>query len=417
MRAPASTRATPSASVSVRAILGADTISSWIVDWGDGTTSTLAGSASEANHVYASAVGTPNVNVQVEAYDEDGGPYASQTHAVQVIDRAPLVRLHGDTMAIAGQPYRVDLAVSDPGGVTVNGWTIDWGDGTTSQYAGVPTFVTHTFSATGAAVIGGSVTDAIDTYQLDPFSTEVRPAGTILSAKATAVGGTRIAVEWSAVASGNFAVQLSTDGANFAQWGGNTTATEGHLLVDGLQPQSTYWLRVVTSGGTPATSNVVQVQTLAANVVYQNDFEGAIGDEWSTTQREVTPETKTRFLGQFNNTNVDLTLGAVPQDMFVDVAFDLYVIRSWDGSDALKRWGPEYWNWGVEGNYNFETTFSNHTYPSRLSANDKQHYPLAADSSDPSAGTTPSFTGSAQNSFGVNAPQGWLGILVPMDAE
>ena len=48
---------------------GQDTVITWVVDWGDGSTSTLAGNASQASHVYA----VPGqVSITVTATDEDG---------------------------------------------------------------------------------------------------------------------------------------------------------------------------------------------------------------------------------------------------------------------------------------------------------------------------------------------------------
>ena len=44
--------------------------------------------------------------------------------------------------------------------------------------------------------------------------------------------------------------------------------------------------------------------------LYSNDFEGTIGAEWSTTATDVTPIGDRRFLGQFGNDTVTLTLDA-----------------------------------------------------------------------------------------------------------
>ena len=34
-------------------------------------------------------------------------------------------------------------------------------------------------------------------------------------------------------------------------------------------------------------------------ILYQNDFEGSIGSEWSTNQTSVTPKASRRFLGDY----------------------------------------------------------------------------------------------------------------------
>jgi len=48
---------------------GADTVVEWIVDWGDGTTSTH-GAAGDVTHVYADGAVTATITVAV--VDEDG---------------------------------------------------------------------------------------------------------------------------------------------------------------------------------------------------------------------------------------------------------------------------------------------------------------------------------------------------------
>lgn len=63
---------------------------------------------------------------------------------------------------------------------------------------------------------------------------------------------------------------------------------------------------------------------------YFNDFEGAVGSEWSNTSTDTAPAGARRFLGQFGNQNVSLTLSFVPA-CNVTVSFELFIIHSWDG--------------------------------------------------------------------------------------
>ncbi|MDO8955218.1 MAG: PKD domain-containing protein, partial [Gammaproteobacteria bacterium] len=60
---------------------GQDTISKWLVNWGDGTIETLSGNATQAAHAYTRAGG--NFTVQVTASDEDGS-YAATPLIVAV---------------------------------------------------------------------------------------------------------------------------------------------------------------------------------------------------------------------------------------------------------------------------------------------------------------------------------------------
>jgi hypothetical protein len=75
-----------------------------------------------------------------------------------------------------------------------------------------------------------------------------------------------------------------------------------------------------------------------AMVVYENDFQTAAGGEWSQTTRQNTPTPypfgPRTFLGEFGNDTVSLSLsGLTPHDSLL-LEFDLYLIRSWDGSSA-----------------------------------------------------------------------------------
>ena len=49
---------------------GADTVSTWFIDWGDGTTSAIPGSQTGATHVFAKPV--DNGRISVRAQDDDG---------------------------------------------------------------------------------------------------------------------------------------------------------------------------------------------------------------------------------------------------------------------------------------------------------------------------------------------------------
>lgn len=75
-----------------------------------------------------------------------------------------------------------------------------------------------------------------------------------------------------------------------------------------------------------------------AMLVYQHDFQSAVGGEWSQTLRQDTPTPypfgPRSFLGQFGNDAVSLNLSGLGQHDSLLLEFDLYLIRSWDGSSA-----------------------------------------------------------------------------------
>jgi hypothetical protein len=93
-------------------------------------------------------------------------------------------------------------------------------------------------------------------------------------------------------------------------------------------------------------------------VPYFNDFESAVGSEWSNTSTAITPVGSRTFLGQFGNQTVSLTLGSLPAHDSVTLSFDLFVIKSWDGVGPD---GPDVWTLSVAGvpTLLINTTFSN----------------------------------------------------------
>jgi hypothetical protein len=100
-------------------------------------------------------------------------------------------------------------------------------------------------------------------------------------------------------------------------------------------------------------------------VVYRNNFDGAVGSEWVPTGTDVTP-TGRRFLGQFTGADsVNLTFGTLGPHSHVTVVFDLFVLKSWDGSQVFHPQfggilGPDAWDLSVTGGPTLlHTTFSN----------------------------------------------------------
>ncbi|MHC1766694.1 MAG: hypothetical protein AB9869_20710 [Verrucomicrobiia bacterium] len=91
---------------------------------------------------------------------------------------------------------------------------------------------------------------------------------------------------------------------------------------------------------------------------YAADFEGVVGPEWSSQQTDLTPAGNRRFLGQFGNDTVSLSLRNLPAHQAVTIGFDLFVIQSWD-SDG-NGGGPDVWDLRVtSGPALLHTTFSN----------------------------------------------------------
>ncbi len=109
----------------------------------------------------------------------------------------------------------------------------------------------------------------------------------------------------------------------------------------------------------------------ATRVIYANDVENVVGDEWSQTDTRVTPIGERKFLGNFGPEKVTLSLAELSEHRFVRVSFDLFLIQSWDGSS--RNWGPDIWEMSVEnGPRLIYATFTNCGY---YSDNNAQSFP------------------------------------------
>ncbi|MEO1529849.1 MAG: PKD domain-containing protein, partial [Planctomycetota bacterium] len=151
---------------------GQDTISSWEVDWGDGTVELLDGNPTSATHTYADGPNTYVVSARV--FDEDGS-YPSNDHEVTVHNVEPERVIGGAAEVQRNSPFTLEMfAGNDPGDDTISQWTIDWGDGTVEVVDGNPETTTHFYTVGPATyVISASVTDEDGTYEANEHTVSV----------------------------------------------------------------------------------------------------------------------------------------------------------------------------------------------------------------------------------------------------
>jgi hypothetical protein len=103
----------------------------------------------------------------------------------------------------------------------------------------------------------------------------------------------------------------------------------------------------------------------ASTLAYSHDFQWDVGAaapiEWSmgTIQSAPLPDYAgwRRFLGEFSNDDVTLSLNGLGAHGFVTVSFDLYLLRSWDGEAA--DYGRDTFGLRADGSQLFRETFSN----------------------------------------------------------
>jgi uncharacterized repeat protein (TIGR01451 family) len=90
-----------------------------------------------------------------------------------------------------------------------------------------------------------------------------------------------------------------------------------------------------------------------------------VGSEWSSTSIDITPVGARKFLGQFGNQTVSLSLNDLPNHTALTISFDLFIIRTWDGNQILHPTGsgtpgPDEWELNVVGGpVLLHTTFTN----------------------------------------------------------
>jgi internalin A len=159
------------------------------------------------------------------------------------------------------------------------------------------------------------------------------------------------------------------EGYQFTHWTG--TAIDANVLLDPSAPHASV---TVDSNYTLVAHFKPQEQPWST--VYFNGFDDQVGPEWSRSTILATPTDERLFLGQFGNGAVTFTLADLPPHTRMRLSFDLFVIRSWDGSDAA---GPDQWSLTVDEKTLLNTTFanrpssSNQAFPGKYP--DEQHPP------------------------------------------
>ncbi len=167
---------------------------------------------------------------------------------------------------------------------------------------------------------------------------------------------------------------VADEGYQFTRWSG--TAVDANAMLDPCSPHTSVFMdadHTLTAHFAP--------QEEPWSTVYFNDFEDAVGPEWSHDLVDATLIGERRFLGQFGNDSVTLTLADLPAHAEARVSFDLFVIRSWDG-DGLPAppgvgagAGPDIWSLQVEDGPTLQqTTFDNHITEPYLGFH-RQSYP------------------------------------------
>jgi hypothetical protein len=160
----------------------------------------------------------------------------------------------------------------------------------------------------------------------------------------------------------------------------------------------------------------------AAQSVYEDSFSGPAGArispgvsvQWSVNQFTTAPSGR-RFLGEFGNQRVALTLKGLPAHRGIKVTVQPFILRSWDGNTRQGIYGdiigPDIWRFGYQEDTPqarptalLTTTFANHL------SSGSQAFP----GSYPGGANAPLSGAVNANSLGYRFNVG--GVMEPMDA-
>ncbi|WP_162052193.1 CARDB domain-containing protein [Gloeothece verrucosa] len=111
--------------------------------------------------------------------------------------------------------------------------------------------------------------------------------------------------------------------------------------------------------GTQNTATLAIINNPTWIPIYNNNFETSAGEEWSDSTLGITPVGERKFLGQFGNGTVSLSLNDDNLiNSIVSLELDLFIINSWDGNHL--GYGTDFFNLSIEnGETLLNTTFSN----------------------------------------------------------
>jgi len=120
---------------------GTDSLVSWSVDWGDGTGGTYNTSYHSVDHIPHVYVDDTYAQITVTGIsDQTYANTFTATTSVQVRDVAPSLTLVDASPAVEGSNFGLNVAYTDPGDDYLTHWTIDWGDGNTSDGSSLGTY-------------------------------------------------------------------------------------------------------------------------------------------------------------------------------------------------------------------------------------------------------------------------------------
>lgn len=240
-------------------------INKWTINWGDGTAAqTVAGNPSSVTHVFSQ--GSKQYSISATATDDVATFNAGNTVSVMV-NHAATLTISGASTTNEGSIYTLNLSSNDS--LPISKWSINWGDGSSSQLLGNPTSVTHVF-ADGPQnyTISASATDVAGTFGANvlPVTVNNVPPTLTLSGAATVNAGATYALNLSSTDPGRDTITQWTiswgDGTAPQTVSGNPRSVT-HVFAAGFS-QGTISASARDEDGTYAASNTVAVTVIGS---------------------------------------------------------------------------------------------------------------------------------------------------------
>ncbi|MCI0683923.1 MAG: cadherin domain-containing protein [Gemmataceae bacterium] len=159
---------------------GPEMISSYTIDWGDGTIDSFSGDPANTTrtHVYADGPAARTYDVTLT---DDDGTFLAGSLSVLVLNVAPTLVISGAASVDEGSAYTLSLSSFDPGADAIDHWMIAWGDGTVDMAPGNPAAVSHTYAdGDNVYTISATATDEDGTFaattDVEAFVTNANPS-------------------------------------------------------------------------------------------------------------------------------------------------------------------------------------------------------------------------------------------------
>jgi len=264
---------------------GDDTISQWMIDWGDGHVETIAGNQSQVTYVFADGPNT--YTISATATDEDG-TFSGGSVTVDVLNVAPSVTISGVASVDEGDGYVLTMDLTDPGDDTVTSWEIQWGDGVVETAAGGTTQLSHTYvDGLANVTIVATATDEDGTYAANDLAVSIaNVAPTLVISGPTQIDeGAVYTLNLSSSDPGQDVITSWDidwgDGVVETVAGGTTSVT--HTYADGLG-QFTITATATDEDGTFASNAIdVTVNNVAPTLTISGDPTTNEGDSYLLT--------------------------------------------------------------------------------------------------------------------------------------